>query len=109
MFCTMKVRWQCGLEAGGVSVGGPPPSLLVRVPPRPRPAHHGHPLRDHLDLAAGHLQGEHAQLLADARQHRLLDIAELAAPPRPLGLQLLPSSQQLLSAPPDLNIFYLFY
>ena len=87
----MKVRRQCGLGAGSTLAGAPSP-LLAGV--AARPAHQGSPRAGgDGDPGPGDLEGEHAQLLADAGQHGLLEVAELAAPPRPLSLQLLPSSQ----------------
>ena len=58
----------------------------------------GQPARHH-HRVVGHLEGEHAEALAGAGQHGLLEVGELAAPPGSLGFQLLALSEQL-SFPP---------
>merc|ERR1719341_1201867 len=80
------------------ALAGAAPPLLARV--AARPSHQG--AGGDSDPGPRDLQGEHAQLLAYPRQHGLLQVAQLAAPPRPLSLELLSGSQQLLSPPPHL-------
>ena len=82
----MKVRRQCG-GGGRCSVLRPAGGLLGS-PGGEEVGRAGHHHR-----VVPHLQGEHPQLLPDAVKDVLLQVAELAAPPGPLGLQLLASSQ----------------
>ena len=89
------------LPAGArVSISAPPsPGLLLSSTNSScqesrlgrQPARHDHGV-------VGHLEGEHAKALASAGQHGLLQVGELAAPPRSLCFQLLALSKQLSSS-----------
>ena len=100
---TMKVRRQCVTDWAGSALTRAAAPLLAWVTP-PRPAHQsGSGSGGDSNARPGDLEGEHAELLADAGQHGLLEVAQLAAPPRPLRLELLPGPQQLLPPPPHLG------
>ena len=85
------------LPAGArVSISAPaPPRLLLSSPDSgSQESRLGEPARHH-HRVVGHLESEHAEALASASQHGLLEVGELAAPPGSLGFQLLPFSKQL--------------
>ena len=56
----------------------------------------------HHHCCVSHLQSEHSQVLAGAGQQGLLQVRQLAGPPGPLRLQLLPLPQQGGLPPPHL-------
>ena len=73
---------------GGQSVLRPPPGRLLGPPSGEEVGRAGH----HHGVIP-HLQGEHSQLLPDAVEDVLLQVAELAAPPSSLSLEFLASSK----------------